>query len=323
MTPRLPAAAAALLSCLALHAQASTAWNMSSEQPDANYLTQNVRQFADDVKAATAGQLEMKVQSNSVLLKRPEVKRGVQQGIVPIGEVLMSALGNEDPMFEVDSIPFVATSFVAAEKLWKAAREQVAQRLDKQGLVLVYGAPWPPQGIYTKKPVASIDDFKSVRFRAYSASTTRMVTLMGAVPTTIQAAEVPQAFSTGVVDMMITSPATGVDTQAWDYVKHYYDVQAFIPQSIVIANKRALQALPAEQREAVLQAGKRAEARGWQVARERTGVLTQTLSDKGIKVQPIPAAIAPELVRIGQALADEWLKRAGADGAKLLETYRK
>lgn len=323
MTPRLIAAAAALLSGIATHALANTAWNMSSEQPDANYLTQNVRQFADDVKAATGGQLELKVQSNSVLLKRPEVKRGVQQGIVPIGEVLMSALGNEDPMFEADSIPFVATSFVAAEKLWKAAREQIAQRLDKQGLVLVYGAPWPPQGIYTKKPVASIDDFKNVRFRAYSASTTRMVTLMGAVPTTIQAAEVPQAFSTSVVDMMITSPATGVDTQAWDYVKHYYDVQAFIPQSIVIANKRALQALPAEQRNAVLEAGKRAEARGWQVARERTGALTQTLADKGIKVQPIPATIAPELARIGQTMADEWLKRTGPDGAKLLETYRR
>lgn len=157
LRPLITAVAAA---CCCLAAQAATSWNMSAEQPDANYLTQNVRQFADDVKAATGGELEFKVQSNSVLLKRPEVKRGVQQGIVPIGEVLMSALGNEDAMFEIDSIPFVATSFDASEKLWKAAREQIAQRLDKQGVVLVYGAPWPPQGIYTKQPVGSLGDFK-------------------------------------------------------------------------------------------------------------------------------------------------------------------
>lgn len=316
--------ATALVAALSVAtAQAATTWNMSAEQPDANYLTQNVRQFAEDVKAATAGQLEFKVTSNSVLLKRPEVKRGVQQGIVPIGEVLMSALGNEDAMFEIDSVPFLASSFDASERLWKAAREQIAARLDKQGLVLVYGSPWPPQGIFTKTPVASIGDFKSVRFRAYSASTSRMVTLMGAVPTTIQAAEVPQAFSTGVVDMMITSPATGVDTQAWDYVKHYYDAQAFIPQAIVIANKRSLMALPAPQRQAVLDAGKKAEARGWAQAREMTAKLTQTLASKGINVQPVPQAIAAELNKIGAAMAAEWSQKAGADGAKVLEAYGK
>lgn len=316
--------ATALVAALSVAtAQAATTWNMSAEQPDANYLTQNVRQFAEDVKAATAGQLEFKVTSNSVLLKRPEVKRGVQQGIVPIGEVLMSALGNEDAMFEIDSVPFLASSFDASERLWKAAREQIAARLDKQGLVLVYGSPWPPQGIFTKTPVASIADFKSVRFRAYSASTSRMVTLMGAVPTTIQAAEVPQAFSTGVVDMMITSPATGVDTQAWDYVKHYYDAQAFIPQAIVIANKRSLMSLPAPQRQAVLDAGKKAEARGWAQAREMTAKLTQTLASKGINVQPVPQAIAAELNKIGAAMAAEWSQKAGADGAKVLEAYGK
>lgn len=316
--------ATALVAALSVAtAQAATTWNMSAEQPDANYLTQNVRQFAEDVKAATAGQLEFKVTSNSVLLKRPEVKRGVQQGIVPIGEVLMSALGNEDAMFEIDSVPFLASSFDASERLWKAAREQIAARLDKQGLVLVYGSPWPPQGIFTKTPVASIGDFKSVRFRAYSASTSRMVTLMGAVPTTIQAAEVPQAFSTGVIDMMITSPATGVDTQAWDYVKHYYDAQAFIPQAIVIANKRSLMSLPAPQRQAVLDAGKKAEARGWAQARELTAKLTQTLASKGISVQPVPPAIAAELNKIGATMAEEWSKKAGADGAKVLEAFGK
>src|SRR3546814_2255897 len=83
-------------------AHAATTWTMTAEQPDANYLTQNVRQFADDVKAATQGALQINVTSNSTLLKRPEVKRGVQQGVVQIGEVLVSAMGNEDPLFEID-----------------------------------------------------------------------------------------------------------------------------------------------------------------------------------------------------------------------------
>lgn len=297
-------------------------WNMTAEQPDNNYLTQNARQFAEDVKEATNGELQINVQSNSVLLKRQEVKRGVQQGVVPIGEMLVAAIGNEDPMFEVDSVPLLASSFDESEKLWKATRGVLKERLDKQGIVLVYGSPWPPQGIYTKNPITSLADLSGVRFRAYSAATSRLVSLMGAIPTTVNTPEVPQAFSTGVIDAMLTSPATGVDSQAWDYVDHYYDAQVFIPQSFVIANKRMLQSLPEDVQNAVMEAGERAEARGWQMARDQTAKLTQTLADNGMEVHQVPAKLAEELKAIGETMTAEWLEKAGPDGQKVLDEYR-
>lgn len=307
---------------LAGTAQAATNWNMSTEQPDNNFLTQNAREFAADIKAATNGELNINVQSNSVLLKRPEVKRGVQQGVVQAGEMLVAAIGNEDPLFEVDSVPFLASSFDQSEKLWKATRPFLAERLDKQGIVLVYGSPWPPQGIYTKKPVEQLSDLAGVRFRAYSPATSRLVSLMGSVPTTVQTPEVPQAFSTGIIDAMLTSPATGVDSQAWDYVKYYYDAQVFIPQSFVIINKRAFQRLPENVQKAVLEAGERAEQRGWAMSREQTSKLTQTMADKGMVVGQLSEKLAGELHAIGQTMTEEWLKKAGADGQKLLDTYR-
>ncbi len=307
---------------LAGTAQAATNWNMSTEQPDGNFLTQNAREFAADIKKATNGELNINVQSNSVLLKRPEVKRGVQQGVVQAGEMLVAAIGNEDPLFEVDSVPFLASSFDQSEKLWKATRPMLAERLDKQGIVLVYGSPWPPQGIYTKQPVEQLSDLQGVRFRAYSPATSRLATLMGAVPTTVQTPEVPQAFSTGVIDAMLTSPATGVDSQAWDYVKYYYDAQVFIPQSFVIVNKRAFQRLPEDVQKAVLEAGQRAEERGWAMSREQTSKLTQTMADKGMTVGMLPEKLAGELHKIGETMTQEWLAKSGADGQKLLDTYR-
>lgn len=307
---------------LAGTAQAATNWNMSTEQPDNNFLTQNAREFAADIKAATNGELNINVQSNSVLLKRPEVKRGVQQGVVQAGEMLVAAIGNEDPLFEVDSVPFLASSFDQSEKLWKATRPFLAERLDKQGIVLVYGSPWPPQGIYTKKPVEQLSDLAGVRFRAYSPATSRLVSLMGAVPTTVQTPEVPQAFSTGIIDAMLTSPATGVDSQAWDYVKYYYDAQVFIPQSFVIINKRAFQRLPENVQKAVLDAGARAEERGWAMSRDQTSKLTQTMADKGMVVGNLSEKLSSEMHAIGQTMTEEWLKKAGADGQKLLDAYR-
>lgn len=314
----------ALAGALALAGTAHAAsWNMTAEQPDNNYLTQNARQFAEEVKEATNGELEIKVHSNSVLLKRPEVKRGVQQGVVPMGEMLVAAIGNEDPMFEVDSVPFLASSFDDSEKLWKATRDFLKERLDKQGIVLIYGSPWPPQGIYTKKPINSLADLSGVRFRAYSAATSRLVELMGAIPTTVNTPEVPQAFSTGVIDAMLTSPATGVDSQAWDYVKYYYDAQVFIPQSFVIANKRMFERLPEEVQQAVMEAGERAEARGWQMARDQTAQLTQTLADNGMEVNQLPEKLVEEMHAIGEQMTKEWLEKAGADGQKVLDEYRK
>ena len=307
---------------LAGTAQAASTWNMTAEQPDSNFLTQNAREFAADVKAATNGELNINVQPNSVLLKRPEVKRGVQQGVVQVGEMLVAAIGNEDPMFEVDSVPFLASSFDQSEKLWKATRPFLAERLDKQGIILVYGSPWPPQGIYTKKPVEQLADLAGVRFRAYSPATSRLASLMGAVPTTVQTPEVPQAFSTGIIDAMLTSPATGVDSQAWDYVKYYYDAQVFIPQSFVIMNKRAFQRLPENVQKAVLEAGARAEERGWAVSREQTSKLTQTMADKGMVVGQLSDKLSGEMHAIGETMTEEWLKKAGADGQKLLDAYR-
>lgn len=307
---------------LAGTAQAASTWNMTAEQPDSNFLTQNAREFAADVKAATNGELNINVQSNSVLLKRPEVKRGVQQGVVQVGEMLVAAIGNEDPMFEVDSVPFLVSSFDQSEKLWKATRPFLAERLDKQGIILVYGSPWPPQGIYTKKPVEQLADLAGVRFRAYSPATSRLASLMGAVPTTVQTPEVPQAFSTGIIDAMLTSPATGVDSQAWDYVKYYYDAQVFIPQSFVIMNKRAFQRLPENVQKAVLEAGARAEERGWAVSREQTSKLTQTMADKGMVVGQLSDKLSGEMHAIGETMTEEWLKKTGADGQKLLDAYR-
>jgi TRAP-type C4-dicarboxylate transport system substrate-binding protein len=298
-------------------------WNLSAEQPDGNYHTENARLFAADIDKATNGGVKIRVHSNSVLLKRAEVKRGVQQGMVQVGDVLVAAIGNEDPLFEVDSVPLLATSFDQAKKLWEASRKPLADRLLKQGIVLLYAIPWPPQGLYAAKPVASLDDLKGVRFRAYSPATSRLASLMGTVPVTVNPTEVAQAFSAGLINAMLTSPKTGVDSQAWDFVKYYYDVKAFIPKNFVIVNKAAFDALTDAQKKAVLDAAKAAEERGWKMGVESTTADTKMLGDKGMNVAPTPPALAKSFESIGATMLEEWLAKAGADGKAVVDAYRK
>jgi TRAP-type C4-dicarboxylate transport system substrate-binding protein len=302
---------------------AAERWNMSVEQPDGNYITSVARDFAADVAKATNGELDIKIHSNSVLFKRADLKRAVQTGQVPIGDVLVSVLGNEDAIFEVDAVPLLARDFDSAWKLWQASRSQMEARLQKQGIKLLYSVPWPPQGVYTKVPVKQLSDFKGMKFRAYNAATSRLVELMGASPTTVNSGDVPQAFGTGLIEAMITSPATGVDSQAWDFSKYYYDVQAFIPKNVVMVNARAFAKLPAASQKAVLAAAERAEKKGWELGRSKTSELTQTLASKGMVVGPTPAAMQPELAKIGATMAEEWLKKAGPDGKAVLDQAKR
>jgi TRAP-type C4-dicarboxylate transport system substrate-binding protein len=301
----------------------ATTWDMSCHDVDDNYHTKNARLFAAEVEKLSGGDLKIDVKSNSVLLKRHETKRGVQRGVVPIAELLISALGNENPIFEVDAVPFIATNFEDAWKLWLASKPYFQKLLEKDGIVMLYSESWPPQGIYMKNAVTDKSQFKGVRFRSYNASVSRVAELLGAVPATIESSEVPQAFATGVVAGMLTSSTTGVNTQAWDYVKYYYDARAFVTKNVILVNKAAYDKLTDRAKKALHEASDAAEKRGWKMAEESMKEDLKTLASHGMQALPTPEGLKKDLAEIGDIMTKEWLQKAGDDGKSLVEAYKK
>ncbi len=298
-------------------------WNMPTRSNERNYFTRNILQFSEEVKKGTDGKVEIVVHPEDSLIKQPEVKRAVQMGQVQIGEFLMSLHSNESALFGADAVPFLASSSGESAKLLKVMRPLLEERLKKQGMRLLFAVPWPFNSFYSGKEIKSTSDFKGVKFRAFNPVTGRLAELMGAIPVTVQQSEVPQAFSTGVIQAMITSPATGVDAQAWDFVKHYYDVKAMAPWNLTVVNERVFSRLDKKSQDAILAASSAAEERGWKLQAEETGKLIDTLRSKGMQVhQPTPELMA-ELKKIGEQLIAEWSKAAGADGPKILDQYRK
>jgi len=315
---RLCVALSALLTGIAF---AQTKWDMPTPYSDGTFHTKGVRQFADEI--AKDGKLQITVHSNASLIKHPEIKRAVQTGQVPIGEILISVLANESPLFAFDSNPFLADGYDKERKLWNIAKPYIEKRLDAQGIKLLYSVPWPPQALWAKKEIQSTGDMKGMKFRTYSPTTSRLAELVGAVPTTVQLPEVPQAFRTGVVDLMITSSSGGVDSQAWDYLSHFYDTQAFLPQNIVFVNKAAFEKLDAATQKTVLEAAARAEQRGWEASQQDNERAIKLLAEKGIKVGKPNAKLATEFGAIGKIIAEEWAKKAGPEGEAILNAYSK
>ena len=321
--PTLTAACAAAFAFAAPYAAAQTKWDLPAGYPAGNPHTQNLTQFAADVAKTTGDKLTITVHPNGSLFKAPEIKRAVQTGQAQIGEVLMSLLENENPVFGADAVPFVATGFDASWKLWQAQRPVVEKILAGQGIRLLYAVAWPPQGIYTKKPLASVADMKGLKWRAYNPATTRIAQMVGAQPLTIQAAELSQALSTGVVDSFMSSGATGVDSKVWENLTHFATTDAWLPKNMVIVNQKEFDKLDKAAQDAILAAAKTAEERGWKRMRDYTSESVATLRTNKMTVYEPSAAFKAELTKLGEPMLNDWLTKAGADGQTIINSYRK
>jgi TRAP-type C4-dicarboxylate transport system substrate-binding protein len=306
----------------AVGAAAQTRWQMATPYPDGNFHTRNIREFLAEVEQATGGKLAVQLHSNASLLPLPQIKRGVQQGQVQLGEILLSAYANEDPLFDADSLPFLVADLKEAKRLGDLQRPFVEARFQRQGLALLYMVGWPPGGFYTQTPLTSIDQLRGSRFRTFNAMSTRFATLVGANPVQVQQAELAQAFATGIATAMVTSGQTGVDTSAWDYAKVFTPANFTMTKNAVFVSRRALEGLPKDQQDAIRAAAATAEDRGWRMSEEATAAAEKRLAERGLTIGTVPPDVKEAFRKMGETMAEEWAGRAGEDGRKLLDSLR-
>lgn len=315
--------AVAALALTSLSAFAQTKWDLAAAYSPSNFHSENLVQFANDVDKATGGKLKITVHSNASLFKAPEIKRAVQGGQAQAGEILLANFQNEWQIYGADGLPFLADSYDEAIKLYRAQKPVMEKKLAEQGLMLLYSVAWPPQGLYSKKPIASAADLKGIKWRAYSPATARIADLVGAQPVTVQAAELSQALATGVVESTMTSGATGVDTKIFEHLKYYYDLQAWLPKNSVIVNKKAFDALDKPSQDALLKAGAEAEARGLVASKRVNTESIEKLKANGVQVLPPSAALKADMKKVGGTMLNEWLEKTGAEGKSLVDAFNR
>lgn len=296
---------------------------MASGYPDSNYLTQTVRGFITDVDKRTGGALKIDLHNNQTLVKLPDMIRAVQTGQVALADVRLGNYGNVDPVFIVDAIPFLAGDYDRALKLWQASRPYLETEFGKRGLKVLFAMWNPPQGFYTIRPVANAADLAGVKMRIYSTETRRMAELLKTEPLIVQFGEVPQAFSTGLVNAMFTSPQTGIDTQAWDFVKHLTMVGALYTKQLVTINAEVFAKLPKTQQDALLAAGQSAEREGFERMRKLTEEQLAQIKAKGVQVGSASPAMLEELRKVGAQMEAEWRARATPEQRAVLDAYTK
>jgi TRAP-type transport system periplasmic protein len=314
---------AAAVATTAWAAQAQTKWDLPSGYGTNTFQVQNLQWFADEVDKASAGKFKLTLHPGASLFKANEIKRAVQSAQTPIGEFIVSGAANDHPIYGLDSIPFLATSYAEARRLNDVSRPALEKVLAGQGLKLLYAVPWPPQSLYSAKPVQSLADLKGTRMRAYNPATSKIAELLGAQPVTVQLAELPQALATGAVNNFLTSSASGVDSKLHEHVKHFYAVAAWLPRNLVVVNQKAFDGLDKPTQDALTKTAAAAEARGWRISEERDAEYLKELAAKGMAIDPRADNLKRELRTIGERMTADWLATAGAEGKAVIDAFRK
>ncbi|MGI9363682.1 MAG: TRAP transporter substrate-binding protein [Rhizobiaceae bacterium] len=296
-------------------------WDMPMAYSATNFHSAVGAEFAKCVTTGTGGALEIVTHPSGSLFKGGEIKRAIQTGQAPIGERLLSGHQNENALFGFDSIPFLATSFDDSAKLWKAAKPTIEKLLDSQNLVLLYAVPWPPQGLYFKKEVNSVADMKGVKFRSYNTATARLAELTGMLPVQIEAAEISQAFATGVAESMVSSGSTGYDRKVWESLTHFYEVDAWLPRNYVMVNKASWESTSDATKAVIRGCASLAEYAGNYRSKEYTGFTLNGLRAGGMTVGPANEKLVEELKEIGKTMTAEWLENAGAEGKAIVDSF--
>jgi TRAP-type transport system periplasmic protein len=302
---------------------AQTKWDLPTGYATGSFQTENVQMFANEVDKATAGKLKITLHPNASLYKANEIKRAVQTGQTQAGEFLLSGSANENPLYGVDSIPFLATNYADSRKLYNAAKPALEKLLASQGMKLMFSVPWPGQSLYSVKEIKSPDDLKGTKMRAYNPATTRIAQMLKAQPTTIQLAELGQALATGTVENFLTSSASGIENKLFEQTKFFYAVNAWLPRNATVVSQKAFDTLDKPTQEALLKAAAVAEDRGWAMSEQKDGEFVKELSAKGMKVAAPSDALRKELLAIGESMTADWLKTTGSEGQAIVDAFRK
>ena len=296
---------------------------LADAYPPTEFINVNMQKWGEEIRGATNGAVQITMHHSGSLYKNPDIKRAVQTGQVEFGTQLMQNLGPEKRLFEIDGLPFLVRDYDEGMKLWEISRPYLAGYMQKQGLRLLYAAPWPSQGFFFKKEVNSLADARGQRQRAYNEMTSRLAQLMETIPTTVQITELAQAMTTGTVQAFNTSPTSAVVFKVWEFSSYFYDTNAWLPKQMVFVNEQAFAKLPPNVQQAILDASKVAEKRGWDVSRQQVDEARKKLAEAGMKVVKPSPTLQRELDKIGETMRGEWLLKADDDAKTVMTQFLK
>jgi len=300
---------------------AQAVWKLATGYRADAFHTRNLELLAREVTDATKGALTLELHPDNTLAKLADIAPAVEAGRIEAGETIMSGLVAQIPIAGADSVPFIVRSYDDARRLWRHQRPGIERAFAARGLKALYAVPWPPQCLYSTKPIARIGDLRGARMRTYNRTTVRIAEMVGATPVDVPMADVAHALADARIDTMITSAVTGVDNKVWYGLKYFYEINAWFPKNIVFVNARAFDALDPAARKVLLASVQTAETRGWAASEAASAEAVEQLRRNGMKIERASAEVLMEIKILGERFSLEWVRAVGSEANNIFIPY--
>ncbi len=303
-------------------AMAKTTWHMHLNYPAGNFLSQGAQRFADKVKTATGGELEIILHPGSSLgFKGPELLRAVADGQLAIAEIPTGMVEGDAPILALTAQPFISTNAFEQRLLYQLAKPVYKKTLKRFKQMTIFSTVWPFSGIYTQRPIRKLSDLKGLKMRVYDGTGLAFGKATGVAARKMPFSEVYPAMKAGLLDSMYTSSVSGVDAKAWEVLKYFTRINILGPVNMINVNLDAWNKLSPKVQEQVLEVSAAMEDEMWNLAGDMDRSSLKILEDNGMQVLDVDKNFRAELNQVGADLRKAWFKKAGADAAAVLKQY--
>ncbi len=312
------AAVAMALGAGAAKAQAKTQWDISTVWPDGNFHTVNAKRFADEVKTATGGAMEMTVKAGGQLgFKGPEHLRAIRDGLVPMADVLNIQQIGDEPLLGTESVPFLIGSIDELKVMHKYLRPLYEQIATKNNQKILYMVPWPTQYLHLKVKVDALDGLKNVKIRVPDKNAQDMLAAVGMSPVLIPWGETIPALASGAVAGVSTSSVSGVDGKFWEFLKYVYPTNHTWSCQMMNVNLDAWKKLTSAVQKTIEDLAKKLEPDFWAASLKADTDSLARLKQGGMEVVDIPPAMIKAFRERTASLTQDFMKKVPASAAPI------
>jgi len=300
-------------------------WVANSVWPPNNHQSVGLQEFAKKAKEVTKGKVELNVQTGGALgYKGPELLKVVRDGLVPVSDMLTSGVAGDEPLFAVVTLPFLIQSFEEGKILNDIARpyfDKVAEQ--KWGQKILYIAPWPAAGLWSKKELKSMSDMKGLKTRTYDKNGGLVIQAVGGTPYPLPFSEVYSSLATGVIDSVLTSTPTAVDAKFWEVLKYYSPMNVTMATDLVTVNLKEFNKLDKDTQAALIKAGKEMEAEMWAKVAKLDKEQEAISNKNGIVTVKPSKEFLNELAVVTKSIREDWLKTAPPEAKTIVAEFNK
>jgi TRAP-type transport system periplasmic protein len=297
-------------------------WTMVTEYPATAVSGDGIAFFAGRLAEESARRLTILPSYDATFgLKSAGIVEAIRDGRLAAGCAFGGALGSIDPLFLLPSLPFVATSGEESRRLLDKARGLYAKRLAREGQRLLYAAPWPPSGLWAKKPIRAPSDMVALRVRVYDATGVDVFAGAKADPVNLSFADAGPRLASGGIEAVLSSGDGGAGRKLWEHLPYFTEIGYAVPLSFATLATPLYDRLPNELKEAVDRAAAATQAHGWEQLSTRLEENYARMRANGVTITPA-SEVTPELfgllARGAASAVEKWKRDAGAEAAKLL-----